>query len=620
MSIPASAQQLPQLSKYELLDELGHGGMATVYRARDLRLDREVAIKVIHKHLRESPEVRRRFAAEARVVAKLRHPSIVEVYDVSADDDPEKYLVVELSRGVTLRRILIQHGSLPPEAAAGIGLELSSALAHAHDAGVIHRDVKPENVLVEVAHDGEADVRVKLTDFGIAKILDAQGVTSTGQVLGSPAHMAPEQIEGGEVDGRADVFALGVLLYECMVGHLPFEGSNPAQVLRRVLEGTYAAADRDNPIVGGRWARLLARSLAKVPAERFASAGALSQAISEELSALSILDYRSELRGFFADPKRYQAEAASRLVPVLTNRGEQARRVGDIVGAASDLSRALAYAPQDPELPKLMSRLRRRTAWRGILYASGIVAAVSVVLGVGGYIAARTLQQQRMSAAGSQSVQVLAQPNSSQTALREPEQAVRDGAPAAGSGRTLPQDVRSGHPSGGAHVTEVGSVAHERPHRDAPPQFRDVTFHVNPQGARVSIDDGPLEDVSFGKVRRLSVGAHVFRAEVPGSSCCKPFSKTVEIKREEGRDEAMEIRLPLAFNDATFSVPDAPTGATLNCLWLRISGPADHVYRVPMTTLEMDVSCDLESPATPTHTTSVRLRAGVLTPIRWPGP
>src|SRR4029077_7633049 len=126
------------------------------------------------------------------------------------------------------------------------------------------RDIKPENVIVEhtpSAAEGER-VKVKLTDFGIAKLLDAQGVTSTGQVLGSPAHMAPEQIEGGEVNARADVFGLGVLLYECMVGPLPFEGKTPAQVLRRVLEGAYEPADREKPTVGGRWAKILARALA----------------------------------------------------------------------------------------------------------------------------------------------------------------------------------------------------------------------------------------------------------------------------------------------------------------------------------------------------------------------
>src|SRR5215471_16955496 len=150
MSSLTQAGLLPQLAKYDIVEEVGHGGMATVYRARDRRLDRDVAIKIIHKHLRESPEVAARFEAEARAVAKLRHPNIVEVYDVSEPEDPEKYLVVELLRGTTLRRILTEVPEMPPEVAAAIGIELGSALAHAHGAGVIHRDLKPENVLIEI--------------------------------------------------------------------------------------------------------------------------------------------------------------------------------------------------------------------------------------------------------------------------------------------------------------------------------------------------------------------------------------------------------------------------------------------------------------------------------------
>ena len=166
---------------------------------------------------------------------------------------------------------------MPPEIAAAFALELLAALAHANAAGVVHRDIKPENVLIEhrpapsvpaerttPAPSGDRVV-VKLTDFGIAKLLDAQGVTSTGQVLGSPAHMAPEQIEGGEVDARADVFGMGVLLYECMVGHLPFEGNNPAQVLRRVLDGHYPEAQAERPVVGPALERASSTARSRTP-------------------------------------------------------------------------------------------------------------------------------------------------------------------------------------------------------------------------------------------------------------------------------------------------------------------------------------------------------------------
>src|SRR5689334_4184722 len=134
----------PVLAKYDVLEELGHGGMATVYRAHDKRLLRDVAIKVLHPHLRESSEIAHRFSVEAKAVAKLRHPNIVEVFDVSSDEESEQYLVVEFVRGKTLRKLLQERGALPPEIGASIVAELLSALAHAHASGVIHRDVKPE--------------------------------------------------------------------------------------------------------------------------------------------------------------------------------------------------------------------------------------------------------------------------------------------------------------------------------------------------------------------------------------------------------------------------------------------------------------------------------------------
>src|SRR5579859_711885 len=300
----AARSRLPQLAKYEVLEEIGHGGMATVYRARDRRLGREVAVKVIHPHLRDSREVVSRFHTEAQAVAKLRHPNIVEIFDVSEPGEPEQYLVAELIGGTTLRKLLQDRGAMPAEIAAAVALELVGAVAHAHASGVVHRDIKPENVLIEhrpppsaAVSSGATPTRagepgdraiVKLTDFGIAKLLDAQGVTSTGQVLGSPAHMAPEQIEGGDVDARADVFGLGVLLYECMVGHLPFEGNNPAQVLRRVLDGIYPPAIGERAIVGNRWSALLDRALAHAPADRFADADAMRDAMLAELARLGV--------------------------------------------------------------------------------------------------------------------------------------------------------------------------------------------------------------------------------------------------------------------------------------------------------------------------------------------
>src|ERR1700710_2655934 len=266
--------------------------MATVYRARANRLGREVAVKVIHHHLRENAEVAARFVSEARAVAKVKHPNIVEVYDVSDADESERYLVQELVRGTTLRQLLSERGFFPAEIAAAIAVEIAAALEHAHGLGVIHRDMKPENVLLDLPTEAQSDAdsalapRVKITDFGIAKLLDVQGVTSTGQVLGSPAHMAPEQIEGGDVSACADVFGLGVLLYEGLVGKLPFDGKNPAQVLRRVLDGAFTAPDRARPTVGAALSQIVSKALARDASERYPSARALADALRAELTSL----------------------------------------------------------------------------------------------------------------------------------------------------------------------------------------------------------------------------------------------------------------------------------------------------------------------------------------------
>jgi serine/threonine-protein kinase len=416
----SAGRPLPTLAKYEVLEELGHGGMATVYRAHDSRLGRDVAVKVLHPHLRDSREVAHRFGVEAKAVAKLKHPNIVEVYDVSSDTELEQYLVVELLRGKTLRKLLQERGALPPEVAAALGLELLAALGHAHDAGVVHRDVKPENVLIEhrprpsaprgvsdpdVKPAGRADgaapagepsrsggdatgarVIVKLTDFGIAKLLDAQGVTSTGQVLGSPAHMAPEQIEGGVVDGRADVFGLGVLLYECMVGHLPFEGSNPAQVLKRVLDGDYAPAERERGEIGKAWSGILDRSLAREATNRFSDTAAMRDAITKEFRRLGIDSPRAELEAWSDEPEAYAEAHAKRMIARLCALGAEARKKRDALGAAADYNRAVAYAPHDAQLLRLVAGMHRaearvRTLRKVVPMALGGVLLVGAAFG-----------------------------------------------------------------------------------------------------------------------------------------------------------------------------------------------------------------------------------------------
>jgi serine/threonine-protein kinase len=527
--------RVPQLTKYEVLEELGHGGMATVYRARDRRLGREVAVKVIHPHLRDSKEVVLRFNAEAKAVAKLRHPNIVDVYDVSEPDEVDQYLVVALVRGTTLRRLLQERGTMPAEVAGALGLELLAALEHAHGNGVVHRDVKPENVLLERrladgssrgapatfereassrgvaapldrpgsskeapmgddrAHEQPARaVSVRLTDFGIAKLLDAQGVTSTGQVLGSPAHMAPEQIEGGEVDARSDVFGAGVLLYECMVGHLPFDGTNPAQVLRRVLDGVYTPAHREHPSVGAPWSKILDRALARAPADRFPSASAMRDAIAAELHRLDVAAPERDLEAWIDDPASFGEAYRDKLVDRLCALAGEARKRGDVLAAAADYNRALALRPHDPSLLRIvagMNRAERRGRVLRKLAGGGVVA-----LGVAALVAA-TARSFHESAQRIEARTV-------STAAPPPAASASEVPAVSAPTVTVPQS--------GPTATRLPIVIRE------PRAERRVTLDLKPpMGVSVSIDGQPNRDVSTGETLTLGARAHMLAFSCP---------------------------------------------------------------------------------------------------------
>jgi eukaryotic-like serine/threonine-protein kinase len=492
--------------------------MATVYRARDKRLGREVAVKIIHRHLRENKEVGQRFASEARAVAKVKHPGVVEVYDVSEDDAEERYLVVELVRGKTLRQQLTDEQNLPPEVAAAIGIELAQALDHAHGLGVIHRDVKPENVLLRTLSDGKpsgeySEKLIKLTDFGIAKLLDAQGVTSTGQVLGSPAHMAPEQIEGGEVSARSDVFGLGVLLYECMVGKLPFDGKNPAQVLRRVLEGAFTPSERARPTVGAGLGAIVDRALAKDPKDRYASASDVAEALRVELRSLGFEDPPAEIAAYLHDPKKYRIEFEERVVDALVTRGRKAREARDVPLATTSFNRALAFRPDDTDLISEVSSLARSERFRRAMLQGAVILTGSLIIAaaLGGVfkVVAKLRGTDHKKPAAAVSAR---QPNGAALvpAAGRPDGSAEPAAPAKKKRRT-------------PKVAEPPKEITEAP--------ASVTVLVNgPANATVLVDGQPLDNW-FGVPHDLSAGEHRFEFRPPNTDCCEGSTfKTVTLQ------------------------------------------------------------------------------------------
>ncbi len=604
------------LAKYDLIEEIGHGGMATVFRARDKRLERDVALKLLHRHLRESAEIEARFSAEARAVAKLRHPNIVAVFDVSTEDEPEHYLVMELVRGPTLRELLKQHGKLPVEVAAGIVLELAAALEHAHAEGVVHRDIKPENVLIDSSDSGPSSgqdaepARIKLTDFGIAKLLDAQGVTSTGQVLGSPAHMAPEQIEGGAVDRRADIFSLGVLFYECVVGRLPFDGKNPAQVLRNVLESNYEPPVSACPTVGERWNRIIVQALQRDPEKRQHDIHEFAKAVKEELDRVGMDAVRHEVAAYLAKPEEYERSFVERIVEGLKASGNAARAARDVPLAAAQFNRALAYRPADPDLLRHVSGLRRREhAWRIGAVAAGLAALMALVVMV---VRAWPTDGERQSKRTGAVPTIAPAPAKPPPSASKPVTTTRviDTKPAPSAKATTKKPVR--------RVNARPPIA-PGPEEIAELETRKVSIRIRgAAGGSVKID-GQEKPWFGGVVHELTLGEHLFEFVPPNTSCCEGSSRRIAIVPGSG---AQQVVGKIPFKDARLDMRSGDAkGWLVSCPTLFAGRmPLPGLRAVPMSQVKATGTCVLTNTleGSVTRKKVVTLFAGQTTILPWP--
>jgi serine/threonine protein kinase len=260
--------------RYRLERPLGHGGMATVYLARDAELDRPVAVKILAESLAADAAFRKRLLREARLAARLSHPNVVSVYDVGETEDGRPYVVMECVEGVTLADLLQERDRLPAEEAVVLAVQACCGLAHAHAAGLVHRDVKPQNLLLR------EDGTLKVADFGIARAAETTALTQVGTVLGTAAYLSPEQAAGEEVTSATDVYALGAVLFELLTGRPPYVGDSLADLAAKQAEGAIAPVSELAPGVPRRVEDAVMRSLARNPAYRPQSAEELARELA----------------------------------------------------------------------------------------------------------------------------------------------------------------------------------------------------------------------------------------------------------------------------------------------------------------------------------------------------
>ncbi len=266
-----------KFGRYEIDSELGRGAMGIVYKAHDPQIDRWVALKTIPLHAQSEigEEFRKRFLVEAQAVGRLQHPGIVAVFDVGEDEQHhDPYIVLEYVAGEALNKVLSREKILPLAQALKLAEEIAEALDYAHLQGVVHRDIKPGNILLTL--EGHA----KIADFGIAKV-DLSQTTLPGKVLGTPAYMAPEQLDGSKTDGRSDLFSLGVILYAMVTSRSPFRGDNSSAVCHKVVNFDPPAPSALNPDLPRELDAVVAQALAKKPAKRYQSCVEFAKAIHD---------------------------------------------------------------------------------------------------------------------------------------------------------------------------------------------------------------------------------------------------------------------------------------------------------------------------------------------------
>lgn len=345
--------------RYQLTERVGIGGMAEVYRAQDTVLDRIVAVKVMLPQYAADQTFQQRFRQEAASAAKLQSPYIVSIYDWGLDaDDETYYIVMEFLKGTDLKTAIKERGAINQRKAAEIGSQVAQALQVAHDGGIIHRDIKPQNIMIQ------PDGNIKVMDFGIARAGDA-GLSQTATVLGTAHYISPEQAQGKDLTGLSDVYSLGIVLYEATTGRLPFEGTDSVSVAVKQVNEMPAAPRSINPDIDPVLEAIIMKAIAKDPAQRFASAQDMRQALNDYLAGRAV-------PGLGAHSDKTQVLGAG--IPPMDGTAVMPKAAG----AAAGLGQTTAYR-NNTTPPKQPPQSARNKVVIGVIAAVVIAIIVGVV-------------------------------------------------------------------------------------------------------------------------------------------------------------------------------------------------------------------------------------------------
>ncbi|MEU1524161.1 Stk1 family PASTA domain-containing Ser/Thr kinase [Nocardia rhamnosiphila] len=362
--------------RYRIDAPIARGGMSMVFRGVDTRLGRRVAIKVMDPKFSGDPQFLSRFEFEARAVAGLKHPSLVEVYDQGMDGE-YPFLVMELVQGGTLRELLRERGPMPPHAVRAVAEPVLAAIGVAHAAGLVHRDVKPENVLISDSGD------VKIADFGLVRAVAAANTTSASVILGTAAYLSPEQVTSGSADARSDVYAFGILIFELLTGRVPFTGDNSLSVAYQRVENDVPSPSEFIAGVPPEFDRLVARATAREPGHRFADAG-------EMVAELRAIAARLELPAYRVPAPQDSAEHTSARHPVTppapepAAAGPHATRMVTTARPRTEPPPPAYIPPQQPTQYSAYQESRANHRRNGMIWAA-VVVVLTLLVGIGGW-------------------------------------------------------------------------------------------------------------------------------------------------------------------------------------------------------------------------------------------